>query len=387
MKSDDATKQWFRDMPDEKKRRLHAMMTELFPKLEAEWRANPDNQGKPFSYVIMWEEFIARQSTARMHHKAKDEKETDIWGYWQERLNDKQAIRRGRYSMTDYDFKVGDRHENRKGPYEVISVSGQSMTIRWDTGEEVQTDMKGQAKVLANMQRELQASSSKSHRGPDWYGEQFTGLQDHDFNQDVTGTRWRSREMFGGLVARNIAAGDLDFNSWAIYGSPIVHWADIKRYRRKDAHYQAKMLGMAREDGFCAGFVVERSENPAESREDWNSFVAWLSTEENALRQVVEQYQLSVYDPYRTWDGVFKGVITATNGLWYYQAEQGEAPVALPSIHKVLSNIGNDTWLDLFIVKKYTKEEAVARGRNLGVEIGEMLSALVPVYMASTSAG
>lgn len=287
--------------------------------------------------------------------------------------------------MTDYDFKVGDRYENRKGPYEVISINGPTMTIRWDTGEEVQTDMKGQAKVLANMQRELQASSLKRHRGPDWYGEQFTGLQDHDFNEDVTGTRWRSREMFGGLVARNIAADDLDFNSWAIYGSPIVHWADIKRYRRKEAHYQAKLLGMAREDGFHVGFVVERSENPADSREDWNAFMKWLKAEEKTLQQVADQYQMTIYDPYRTWEGGFKGVVTSTNGQWMYQAAHGAEPVALPSLHEVFSSIGNDTWLDLFMVKKFTKEDAMARGRNLGVEIGEMLSALVPVYKASTN--
>ena len=51
----------FLDLPKEKQVRLHGIMVDLFTKLEAEWRANPENQGKPLSYVNLWEEFLARQ--------------------------------------------------------------------------------------------------------------------------------------------------------------------------------------------------------------------------------------------------------------------------------------------------------------------------------------
>ena len=61
MNTDDEAKRWFQELPDAKKKRLHAMMTELFPKLEAEWRVNPDNKGKSFSYSQMWEDFVSRQ--------------------------------------------------------------------------------------------------------------------------------------------------------------------------------------------------------------------------------------------------------------------------------------------------------------------------------------
>lgn len=80
MKIDDETKRWFRDMPEEKKRRLHAMMTELFPKLEAKWRANPGNLGKPFSYVDMWEDFIARQTAAGVPKGAKNDGDNNQGG-------------------------------------------------------------------------------------------------------------------------------------------------------------------------------------------------------------------------------------------------------------------------------------------------------------------
>ncbi len=31
---------------------------ELFEQLETEWKANPSNAGKPFSYRRMWDEFV-----------------------------------------------------------------------------------------------------------------------------------------------------------------------------------------------------------------------------------------------------------------------------------------------------------------------------------------
>ena len=37
----------------------------------------------------------------------------------------------------DVQFEVGSQHENRKGPYEVMSITGDRMVIRWATGAEI----------------------------------------------------------------------------------------------------------------------------------------------------------------------------------------------------------------------------------------------------------
>jgi hypothetical protein len=53
----------FLELPLEKQQKVHTMMADLFHKLEREWKENPKNQGKPFSYVKMWDEFAARKGT------------------------------------------------------------------------------------------------------------------------------------------------------------------------------------------------------------------------------------------------------------------------------------------------------------------------------------
>ena len=49
-------------LPVEKQQKIHAMMSGLFQKLEQEWKADPKNSDKPFSYSQMWDEFVAKQN-------------------------------------------------------------------------------------------------------------------------------------------------------------------------------------------------------------------------------------------------------------------------------------------------------------------------------------
>ena len=51
------TSRQFAALPKEEQEGIHASLTDLFTQLEAEWRANPDNAGKPFSYRALWAEF------------------------------------------------------------------------------------------------------------------------------------------------------------------------------------------------------------------------------------------------------------------------------------------------------------------------------------------
>ena len=55
----------FLTLPPEKQQKIHAMMTDLFQKLEKEWKADPNNAGKHFSYSKMWDEYVASQNE---HH-------------------------------------------------------------------------------------------------------------------------------------------------------------------------------------------------------------------------------------------------------------------------------------------------------------------------------
>ncbi len=51
----------FLALPREKQEEIHAKMSALFQKLEQEWKADPKNIGKTFSYSKMWDEFTANK--------------------------------------------------------------------------------------------------------------------------------------------------------------------------------------------------------------------------------------------------------------------------------------------------------------------------------------
>jgi len=51
-------------------------------------------------------------------------------------------------------FQVGQKYENMKGVYEVLSTDGNSMRIRWASGEEIATTMSLQRQIIMRMRRE-----------------------------------------------------------------------------------------------------------------------------------------------------------------------------------------------------------------------------------------
>ena len=45
--------------------------------------------------------------------------------------------------MSIIQFEVGQKYENMKGVYEVLSIEGNAMRIRWESGEEIIIDDPG----------------------------------------------------------------------------------------------------------------------------------------------------------------------------------------------------------------------------------------------------
>ena len=58
--------------------------------------------------------------------------------------------------MTELKFEIGEKYENMKGTYEVLSIDRNSMRIRWDTGEEITTTVNLQSRIVKRMRREQQ---------------------------------------------------------------------------------------------------------------------------------------------------------------------------------------------------------------------------------------
>lgn len=56
--------------------------------------------------------------------------------------------------MNDIEFSVGEKYENVKGVYEVLSIQGNTMRIRWESGEEIDTTASLQNQIIMRMRRE-----------------------------------------------------------------------------------------------------------------------------------------------------------------------------------------------------------------------------------------
>jgi len=60
--------------------------------------------------------------------------------------------------MTHIEFEVGEKYENMKGIYEVLSIDKNTMRIRWESGEEITTTLSLQSRIIMRMTQEPEKS-------------------------------------------------------------------------------------------------------------------------------------------------------------------------------------------------------------------------------------
>jgi hypothetical protein len=63
--------------------------------------------------------------------------------------------------MPSVEFKVGERYENEKGFFTVITIVGNNMMIRWDCGEEKTVNVRQQIKIQDRRAREIEKQQFK----------------------------------------------------------------------------------------------------------------------------------------------------------------------------------------------------------------------------------
>lgn len=280
-------------------------------------------------------------------------------------------------------FAPGARYENRRGLYEVISIDGDSMRIRWDTREEANTSLALQRKILANMDREFtEATEQKRGRVPRAFGEFFRGLDAQDFANDVTGTHWRSREQLGGAVTRLLEVEE-PFNSWSIYGRPEVHWASIARYPVHHPSLQTKFFVQINPEQILFGLYVERSEKSTDNQDDWIRFLGWCDNSQNVrwLHEALRQSGSVLTNPYEgAPDLSFNGTIEpVSDGFSWTRA--GERTVfAVDKLPTVLRSLPSDLSLNTILGRTLGRDAAVAEGAAIALTIAELFNALLPVY-------
>lgn len=283
-----------------------------------------------------------------------------------------------------HEFAVGQRYENRKGVYEVISIDGDNMVIRWDTGEQIATPIDVQAKILQNMEKELAAaiSGKRRFRAPKSFGELFVGLKSEDFSEDVAGTHWRSREQLGGAVTQLLDFSE-PFNSWSIYKRPEVHWASVDQYARLPAWLQIKFFARVTTDDLHFGLYVERADNLEDDRGDWLRFLVWAEDANNCewLLRTMLATGAQLTNPYKdSSNQALSGVISALgNGHFRWEADKpSEIPAA--ELSGFLKALPDDRWLNMVIGRSLGRDEAINAGSSLAGTIADFFNTLEPIY-------
>lgn len=285
--------------------------------------------------------------------------------------------------MTSHRFQVDSTYENEKGSFRVIAIEGEWMLVEWDDGEQLKTKVAFQEKIQERMEREaLQPKTGGARKSPDWMGRSFTGLRPADFQDDVTGTRWRSREQLGGAVAKQIDARE-PMNSWSIYRRPEIHWAAISRYRAEKAWLAAKFFIKLDEESGTFGYYIERSNEKADSRVDWLNFLNWLADENHVtwLHQTMQSRGIRIFDPYGGSEQAFRRTIDPHEGKWRVTHPKGKKEeVAITALASYLEKILDTYWLNLIIGHRMTAEELVSQGAGVASTIAGCFTALLPIY-------
>ena len=65
--------------------------------------------------------------------------------------------------ISEIEFVVDEQYENEKGVFTVLSIHRNEMVIRWESGEEIRTDLELQRNIQARRQWEQEQKEKQCH--------------------------------------------------------------------------------------------------------------------------------------------------------------------------------------------------------------------------------
>lgn len=286
-----------------------------------------------------------------------------------------------------HSFFKGCHYENMKGAYEVLSIEGARMRIRWESGEESETEVELQDRILSRIEREVRAAKARpgdQKEVPEYYfGERFQGLVPADFSSDVAKTAWRSRTGgLGSAVIQELDSGGFCFGFWVPFRKPMIHWSDVDQKIRSAAVLKAGFFCRLDESNAYYGFFLDHSSDADETRE-WRRFLDWLSIPEHEvwLRSVAEEKGLRIFDPETA---SFPGFLQVSSAQWVWVEEGRRTDV--PSLGAFLAALPAETAV-VECAARIEKDNAVRRTAKLGRDIALLIQALLPLYRAALGEG
>jgi len=286
--------------------------------------------------------------------------------------------------VSEIEFVVDEQYENEKGIFTVLSIHRNEMVIRWESGEEIRTDIELQRNIQARRQWEqlqVENAAKAGKAGGGKYGSvkgqlAFNGLQAGDFKNSASGTKWRGRAQLGGEVTRRLPESRFDFNSWALGNKPEMHWLDVQHQKSDNIENGAKFFLRVNQETMLYGFSIVRPDLKTESGQCWDSFIEWLHQEENnhQLLALAGENNLTIYnraDPHTT-------VLFSKDGAWHL--DDGKKPKSIDGISEFIGSLPDTGPIDIEIAKQKDKKEAMAAGKHIAEDVAKLFARLMPLY-------
>ena len=289
-----------------------------------------------------------------------------------------------------FEFSVDEQYENEKGVFRVISIHGDEMIIRWESGEEIRTEIDLQRRIAERRRREKQERESAVNPSPKSTPRKkpvFSGFAPTDFKKSGSGTIWRSRNQLGAAVAQKIDTTRFKFNSWAFGNKPEMYVQDIKRHGHAEIDHQARFFVRVDRQALHYGFRVARPDNKGVTSADWNAFTGWLAEQENEemLHAIAIKDNLTVCNL----TNPSSGVLLASDDGWRADEsgsadESGRQPFK-QALTVYINDMPETRPFDFQLARTIDKDDAVACGRDIIMDIAQLFTRLLPLYQAAVT--
>lgn len=287
-----------------------------------------------------------------------------------------------------FEFIVDEKYENEKGIFTVLSIHRNEMVIRWESGEEIRTDIELQRNIQARrewekVQLEKEAKSAMNKRKAGARKAAFEGFKESDFKNSASGTKWRGRNQLGGAVTHRLTEGLLSINSWAFANKPEMHWLDTAHHKRNSGDSRAKFFARLDPETLRYGFSVGRTTGKKDTSQNWDNFMRWVVEEDNAdsVHALALEHEMTIGNKTDAGDKM----ITPVKGGWRVGDAKKKHPIG--KIAELLDAMAAEGDLFLEVARHVTKEDAMAGGKEIAAELSNLFSHLMPLYRGALANG
>ena len=282
------------------------------------------------------------------------------------------------------EFNVDEQYENEKGVFRVISIHRDQMVIRWENGEEIRTDIELQRNIAERRRWEKDNPPAAAKAAGKTSGKSasrkkkllFPGFVPTDFKKSGLGTTWRSRNQLGESVYQKIQTNRFTLKSWAFGHTPEMHVQDIKHHGQAATGHHAKFFVSVDQQSLHYGFRVGRLDDNGDVSTEWDAFSQWLTRQENEqmLRTTAVEENLTVYNRINP----ASAILSAADDGWSIN-ESGQQP-GKEMLTTYINDIQQSEPFDLEIAATVDKDDAIAFGPDITVNIANLFTRLLPLY-------